>query len=61
MTADLGLSRTLSAPRFSRLRFMTTSNVIHLDEQHADALEGHFHDHDDFPAGMLASPTRTRL
>lgn len=40
---------------------MTISNVIHLDEQHADALEGHLHDHDDFPAGMLASPTRTRL
>ncbi len=37
---------------------MTTSTVTHLDEQHdeTDAQE-----QDDFPTGMLASPTRTRL
>ena len=40
---------------------MTTSNVIQHDEQHADAADNHRQDHDDFPAGMLASPTRVRL
>ncbi len=40
---------------------MTNSSVTHLDEQHSDALESNRQDHGDLPAGMLASPTRTRL
>lgn len=38
---------------------MTTTTVTDLDEQHSDAAETL--DQDDFPTGMLASPTRTRL
>ena len=40
---------------------MTISSVTHLDEQHSEPLESTRQDHGDLPAGMLASPSRTRL
>lgn len=40
---------------------MTSSTANHHDEKHDDATDGTRTDRDDFPSGMLASPTRTRL
>ncbi len=38
---------------------MTTTTATDLDQTHSDAIE--LLDEDDFPTGMLASPTRIQL
>jgi hypothetical protein len=40
---------------------MTSTTVKHYDEQHDDAVDNSPQELDDFPQGMLASPTRVRL
>ncbi len=40
---------------------MTSPTLSHIDEQHDDATEGRRGYDQEFPSGMLASPTRARL
>ncbi|CAN5302500.1 hypothetical protein BH09ACT12_BH09ACT12_28960 [soil metagenome] len=40
---------------------MNPTDANLLDEKHDDAPDSTLRDWDDFPQGMLASPTRTRL
>ena len=40
---------------------MNSITANHLDEQHEDAVDSEHPEDDDFPQGMLASPTRVQL